>query len=63
MVWMWLSGFGIGFGVAWIVSYYFVVRPLINTQRDMRYQGFVHDRAPTKLKLEPEVKKLMRNET
>ncbi len=63
MVWMWLSGFGFGFGIAWIVSYYFVARPLVNVQRDMRYQGFVHDRPPTKLKLEPGAKTISRNES
>ena len=54
-------GFGVGLG--WIASHYFVVSPLIRTQRDMRYQGFVYDRPPTKLKLEPGAKAISRNES
>lgn len=54
-----LIGFGIGMG--WIASWFFVVRHLVHDIRDMRYQGFVYDRPPSKLKPGPKV--LTRNET
>ena len=33
-----------GIGVGWIASWFLVVRPERDTVRDMRYQGFVHDK-------------------
>ena len=50
-----------GFGIGWIASWFFVVRPLVHNIRDMRHQGFVFDRPPSKLK--PGPKELTRNET
>jgi len=50
-----------GFGIGWVASYFFVVRSLVRDMRDMRYQGFVHDRPPSKLKLEPRA--MTRNES
>ncbi len=54
---------GFGVGIGWIASYYFAVRPLVHTQRDMRYQGFVFDRAPSKLRPVPDVIEITRNES
>ena len=50
-----------GFGIGWIASWFFVVRPLMLSVRDMRYEGFVFDRPPSKVK--PKQKVLTRNET
>ncbi len=55
-----IAGILIGIGIGWIASWVFVVRPLVNAQRDMRFQGFVHDRPQPKLKAP---KPLTRNET
>ncbi|KKM84984.1 hypothetical protein LCGC14_1293650 [marine sediment metagenome] len=52
---------GFGFGLGWIASWFFAVRPLVHNVRDMRYQGFIHDRPPPKPKLMPEM--VTRNET
>ena len=50
-----------GFGLGWIASWWFVVRPEKHIVRDMRYQGFVHDKPIPPAK--PEVELLTRNET